>query len=181
MAGNTDPITDERLAELDRLRAEATPGELQSRGYRLSHTANRRIDYSVEHVDEIGQIGTGPYQAIPFARVEDAKWHAAVHNAYPALRARLAEAEREREERRIQAGRAQEALRFLMNGLPANDAVWAAYGNADSARAWLAARDAQQRREGAAEWFAEHRDYNLSAMEQMEKFTQAAKRLRESD
>ena len=26
---------------------------------------------------------------------------------------------------------------------------------------------------------AEHRDYNLSAMEQMEKFTQAAKRLRE--
>lgn len=32
------------------------------------------------------------------------------------------------------------------------DAVWAAYGNEDSARAWLAARDAQQRREGAAEW-----------------------------
>ena len=58
--------------------------------------------------------------------------------------------EGERDERVTMAARAQEALRYVMNGLPTNDAVWAAYGNADSARAWLAARDAQQRREGAA-------------------------------
>lgn len=68
------------------------------------------------------------------------------------LNARLEAAERERDERTTMAARAQEALRYVMNGLPTNDAVWSAYGNADSARAWLAARDAQQRREGAAEW-----------------------------
>ncbi|MFN8941559.1 MAG: hypothetical protein ACK5ZJ_17645 [Acidobacteriota bacterium] len=52
------------------------------------------------------------------------------------------EAKAEAEERRTMAARAQEALRYVMNGLPTNDAVWAAYGNADSARAWLAERDA---------------------------------------
>jgi len=30
--------------------------------------------------------------------------------------------------------------------------VWSAYGNAASARAAIVVRDAQQRREGAAEW-----------------------------
>lgn len=104
MTQNT-PIPDAALAELDRLHAAATPGELQARGFRLSHTANRRIDFSVEHLDEIGQLGTGPYQAIPFARREDAEWHAALHNAYLPLRqrltdaeSRLAEAERDRDE-----------------------------------------------------------------------------------
>lgn len=60
-------------------------------------------------------------------------------------------AKAEAEIRTTMAARAQEALRYLMNGLPANDTVWAAYGNADSARAWLAERLAQQRREAAAE------------------------------
>jgi|688.fasta_scaffold03352_8 hypothetical protein len=52
-------------------------------------------------------------------------------------------AKAEAEDRRTMAARAQEALRYVMNGLPTNDAVWAAYGNADSARAWLAERDAK--------------------------------------
>lgn len=67
------------------------------------------------------------------------------------LRDRLEEAERERDERAVMAARAQEAMRYLLNGLPADDAVWAAYGNADSARAWLAARDARMKALGAAE------------------------------
>jgi len=77
---------------------------------------------------------------------------AAIHNIFPALLARLEAAEAERDERVTMAARAQEALRYVLNGLPATDAVWAAYGNADSARAWLTARDARMKREGAAEW-----------------------------
>ena len=71
-----------------------------------------------------------------------------------ALKARIAELEGERdaakaeaEERATMAARAQEALRYVLNGLPANDAVWAAYGNADSARAWLAERDAKDQKD----------------------------------
>ena len=82
----------------------------------------------------------------------DARWLAAIHNSFPAILEYVRELERERDERITMAARAQEALRYLMNGLPADDAVWAAYGNADSARAWLSARDARLKREGAAEW-----------------------------
>ena len=77
-----------------------------------------------------------------------------IEQKFERLRERLALVEAERdaaraevEDRKAEAARAQEALRYVMNGLPANDAVWAAYGNADSARAWLA----QQRREAAAD------------------------------
>jgi hypothetical protein len=70
----------------------------------------------------------------------------------PFLFAALDQARAERDERTLVASRAQEALRYVLNGLPATDAVWAAYGNADSARAWLAARDNCMRALGAAEW-----------------------------
>lgn len=83
---------------------------------------------------------------------EEIVFYEATFNAFGPIIARLEAAERERDERTTMAARAQEALRYVMNGLPATDTVWAAYGNADSARAWLAARDDQQRREGAAEW-----------------------------
>ena len=73
-------------------------------------------------------------------------------NAFPDLIAALEAAQAERDERTTMAARAQEAMRYLLNGLPATDAIWAAYGNADSARAWLAARDARMKAEGAAEW-----------------------------
>lgn len=101
----TDILTDEQIAELERLHGAATPGELRGHGHYLSHVKNKRIDYTVEHLDEIGQIvkhypgGTyfSPYQAIPFARREDSMWLAAIHNAFPALLRRLREAERERD------------------------------------------------------------------------------------
>lgn len=114
-----------------------------------------------------------------------------IYAAFPALLARLEAAERDREERLTMAARAQEALRYVMNGLPTTDAVWAAYGNADSARAWLAARDAQQRREGAVEAFNEMRRQAEEVGQQSglaekmckifadECIEQAAKRLRE--
>ena len=73
-----------------------------------------------------------------------------LRRGWQACEARLATVEAERDAARAEAearttiaARAQEALRYLMNGLPTNDAVWAAYGNADSARAWLADRDSQ--------------------------------------
>lgn len=92
------------LDALDALHAAATPGKLRGIGQYLSHEGNTRIEYTVEHLDELGQETYfsyyGPYQAIPFARSEDAEWHAALHNAYPAiaaelraLRARVAELE----------------------------------------------------------------------------------------
>jgi hypothetical protein len=74
---------------------------------------------------------------------------ATIGDAFPAILEYVRGLKAERDERVTMAARAQEALRYVMNGLPATDAVWAAYGNADSTRAWLAARDAQQRREGA--------------------------------
>ena len=80
------------LDALDKTYAAATPGELRGVGYRLSHVNNTRIEYDVRHIDEIGEPGYGqPYQAIPFARYQDAQWHAAIHNAYPALAAELRE------------------------------------------------------------------------------------------
>lgn len=80
------------LEKLDALHAAATPGELQSAGHRLSHSKNTSIHLSIEHIDEIGQPRYWtPYQAIPFARQEDATWHAALHNAYPALSKELRE------------------------------------------------------------------------------------------
>lgn len=172
MPENNTPLPDAALAELDRLYAAATPGEWQFAMYckpdgteiktvedvaetlafagRISPRAEL-FGVSVDDGKDICMTGNGPTSHV------NADSIAALHNAYPALRQRLADAERERNERVTMAARAQEAMRYMMNGLPANDAVWAAYGNADSARAWLAARDARMKREGAVEAFNEMR------------------------
>ena len=116
---------------------------------------------------------------------------AALHNAFPSVLARLEAAEREREEARkendfMRLRLAESDKSCVYCALPKADMGACASGFPGCARAddlfhcdELTRRDAQQRREGAAEWFDNHRDYNLSAIEQMEKFTQAAKRLRE--
>jgi len=116
--------------ELRALHAAATPGELQAVGYRLSHVKNRNIDFTVEHLDEIGQIGTGPYQAIPFARREDAAWLAAAHNNLIRIVDRLERAELERD-----------AMAHAL------DVSGFDLGNAQS---WLDARDKRMQALGAA-------------------------------
>ena len=139
------PTTDAELAEVRRLREVAKLGPMVS-----VHI----ISSGYEHCANLCTRLDGHKSDYPVAMMQ-AEWAdvlAALHNAFPGLLARLEAAERERDERMTMAARAQEALRYVMNGLPVNDAVWSAYGNADSARAWLAARDARNRREGAAEW-----------------------------
>jgi hypothetical protein len=119
---HVEPIPDDELKRLDALHAASQPGQ-----WRWSENRQAWEDMLVE--------------------------------SYPALRERLRLAEEESErlkaasaERTTMAARAQEAMRYLLNGLPANDAIWAAYGNADSARAWLADRDAKMKALGAAEY-----------------------------
>ena len=149
MKSTVEPITDAELAEVKRLHAAAYVVE----------------PWTVE-IEEYGNSGmvtiTGLERILldtDWADPEDfgvdqdrAHWIAGITNSFLPILARLEAAERELDERTTMAARAQEALRYVMNGLPTTDAVWAAYGNADSARAWLAARDSQQRREGAAKW-----------------------------
>lgn len=138
-----NPIPDAELAEVKRLVAAATPGKMSVDRY---HTL---LDKDGKHVLFTGiqtPMTSGERQDQARANMAE---YAALHNAFGPILARLEAAERERDERTTMAARAQEALRYVMNGLPTNDAVWAAYGNSDSARAWLAARDAKQRREGA--------------------------------
>jgi cell division septum initiation protein DivIVA len=84
-------------------------------------------------------------------------WPADIHNAYPAIAAELREARQEIAELRAElnertmiAARAQESLRLAMAGVADRGAVWAAYGNADSARSWLDARDRRMKAKGAA-------------------------------
>lgn len=140
-----NPITDAELAEVKRLIAVAKLGPMVS-----VHITTPRY----EHCANLCTRLEGHKSDYPVAMMQ-AEWAdviAATFNAFGPVLARLEAAERERDERTTMAARAQEALRYVMNGLPTTDAVWAAYGNADSARAWLAARDAQQRHEGAAEW-----------------------------
>lgn len=140
-------INDLDLDELKKLHAAATQGDWESTTY------SNYAGWSVWAPNGSGCIAerwypVGTEDEIP----RNDLWIAASHNAFPALIKRLEAAEAERDERVTMAARAQEALRYVLNGLPATDAVWAAYGNADSARAWLTARDARMKREGAAEW-----------------------------
>ena len=99
---------------------------------------------------------------------------------HDAMQAERDAARGEAADRTTMAARAQEALRHVMNGLPCDDSVWAAYGNADSARVWLAKRDEQHQaalltaqsgearavealrrcHEGAARQLAEPRDHD---------------------
>ena len=135
----------EKLKELALLHESANLSDLSS-----THIIN-------EGYTHLANLTTAPDKPcfVVMNRKEVMDWFAAIHNAFPDLLAYVRELEAEREERVTMAARAQEALRYVMNGLPATDAVWAAYGNSDSARAWLAARDAQQRREGVIEYLSQ--------------------------
>jgi hypothetical protein len=176
-----NPITDAELAEVKRRHAAATPGKLRAVGYRLSHEANREIHQTVFHLDEIGQIGTGPYQAIPFARREDAEWHAALHNAFPGLLARLEAADIELQGWRHERAMTLTAFAHVRDG---GDAALIGHPNGsvfgDALRDMIAARDAQQRREGVLEGL-NMAGIILSANDDPEvAIKQAAKRLRKT-
>ena len=162
-------MTDEKIAELKRLWEAATPGEW----------ASKRCGTKDEIWSDRGQIADlwlSPFGSVAVDANSDLI--AALHNAFPDLIAALEAAQAERDERTTMAARAQEAMRYLLNGLPATDAIWAAYGNADSARAWLAARDARLKAEGAAEWLECHRNDDWLAVDQRERFDREAAELR---
>lgn len=161
------PLSDAELAEVKRLVAAATPGEW-------------RMFYGGEPL----LIGSSGERVADMEYPRDAEAVIALHNAFPALLARLEAAEREQQRVHELANRLLDANNGLIDTIrkldPESLCDWHdGMGGDEYLQRWLADRDAQQRREGAAEWFAAHRDYNLSAMEQMEKFTQAAKQLRE--
>lgn len=156
-------LTAEKIAELKRLWDIANLGSLEV-------TSDCDDDWAI--VDHRGEC----QGVISF--LSTAIYYAALHNAFPDLIAALEAAQAERDERTTMAARAQEAMRYLLNGLPATDAIWAAYGNADSARAWLAARDARLKAEGAAEWLECHRNDDWLAVDQRERFEQEAAELR---
>lgn len=193
------PIPDAELAEVRRMHAAATDGEWRGTYYcKPDGTEIKTVDDVVETLAYSGRIS--PLTELFGVSIEDGKdicmtgngptsqanagFIAVLHNSFGPLLARLEAAERERDERMTMAARAQEALRYVMNGLPANDAVWAAYGNADSARAWLAARDAQQLRAGAAkalDEFAGQMDTTWTWKQINTKLKKEAKRIREGE
>lgn len=142
-------LTAEKIAELKRLWAAAGIDEL--------HHEDTTVFSLVDGMKDVwfGISVKGNHARHNARRVVIAEYFAALSNAFPDLIAALEAATAERDERTTIAARAQEAMRYLLNGLPATDSIWAAYGNADSARAWLAARDARMKNEGAAE--ATHR------------------------
>jgi hypothetical protein len=134
-------LATERCIEeaIEKLRARIA--ELEAQLEELQHTRKVERDAGLLMVHEANKERDA-------ARALAKEWEAKAMDAanHPVVQVLLQErdaAKAEAEERRTMAARAQEALRHLMNGLPTNDAVWAAYGNADSARAWLAERDAK--------------------------------------
>ena len=163
-------MTAEKIAELKRLWAAETPGEW----------VGELHDLHDGFIDDKGyvRLETPVSEMVGYAKVQDVVFAAEIYNAFPSLIAALEAATAELDQRTTMAARAQEAMRYLLNGLPATDAIWAAYGNADSARAWLAARDARLKAEGAAEWLECHRNDDWLAVDQRERFDREAAELR---
>ena len=118
------------LQELKRLHAAATKG--------------------VRKVSLVGYIdahrGKKIKQVARYEKRADAKWSIAIHNAFPAILPRLERAEAERDE-------LEEAFANAEGITPDGELGPTKHNMA----AWLAARDAQQRREGAIEAFNEMR------------------------
>jgi len=133
------------LDELARLHAAATPGDMSVDRY---HTL---LDKDGKHVLFTGiqtPMTSGERQDQARANMAE---YAALHNAFPGLLARLEAAERERDTATDdEAGHWIGIIRSLD---PENLCdVFDGLGFEENLRQWLAARDAQQRREGAAEW-----------------------------
>ena len=165
MPDNT-PLTDAALAELDRLREVAKLGPMVS-----VHI----VSPGYEHCANLCTRLDGHKSDYPMAMMQ-AEWAdvlAAEHNAYPALRQRLAEAERERDTAKAEVARQwitlTEIAELVEDDADCDDSEEGIANRpnlamqvqmmADKATqcnpqayAWLAARDASMKREGAAEW-----------------------------
>lgn len=153
MPENSITIPDAALAELDRLHAAATPGEWKfgsSKGGRWQVHANGQQVAMVWHTTAHPASSTGAYIA-------------ALHNAYPALRqrlndaeSRLAEARKENDFMRLRLAESDKDCVYC--DLPKAEMGRCASGFPGCARsddlfhcAELTRRDAKQRREGAIE------------------------------
>lgn len=174
-----EPLPDAALAELDRLHAAATPGEWRPEvpawnkhrrncKTAISSPTGTVLNTITPKVPRDGVIGYRPP-----GECKIAQYISALHNAYPALRqrlldaeSRLAEAERERDELRAKNAAKEDLIRewarYVHTPTGERDTTVAERfwkdiearffgGEFDSLR-WLTDRDAQQRREGAAEW-----------------------------
>lgn len=187
------PISDAELAELKRLQAAAIIGTVNVDGSTV---------YSLENGCNDVWFGVnvkGNHQKHDQRRVTAAQYIAALHNAFPAILARLAEAERERDELECQVEELEaNAIEYekdctkALCGLARDlDYEWDGDGaTADELREFisgllsergiskaLADRDAQQRREGSAEWLETNAATRVMTREWM---IEAAKRLREA-
>lgn len=159
-----NPITDAELAEVKRLHAAATPGEWQAQTY------SNYAGWSVWAPDGAGCIAerwypTGTQDEIP----RNDLWIVASHNAFGPLIARLEAAERERDELREELAYIKQQLEWVEeNGDTYQKSALMDFirrtihgiSHTAAMKEALAARDAQQRREGAAAendyWADEH-------------------------
>ena len=133
------PIPDAELAEVKRLHAAATPGEW-------------RMFYGGEPL----LIGSSGERVADMEYPRDAEAVTALRNAFGPLIARLEAAEREQQRVHELANRLLDANNGLIDTIRKLDPEalcdWHdSIGGDEYLQRWLAARDAQHRREGAAE------------------------------
>lgn len=148
---NNTPITDAELVELKRLHAAATPGEMSVDRY---HTL---LDADGKYVLFTGiqiPMTSGPRQDQARANMAE---YAALHNAFGPILARLEAAEREQQRVHELANRLLDANNRLIDTIRKLDPEalcdWHdSIGGDEYLQRWLAARDAQQRREGVIEY-----------------------------
>lgn len=139
MLTKNTPITDAELADVKRLHAAATPGEW-------------RMFYGGEPL----LIGSSGERVADMEYPRDAEAVTALRNAFGPLIARLEAAEREQQRVHELANRLLDANNGLIDTIRKLDPEalcdWHdSIGGDEYLQRWLAARDAQQRREGAAE------------------------------
>ena len=164
------PIPDAELAEVKRLHAAATPGEW-------------RMFYGGEPL----LIGSSGERVADMEYPRDAEAVTALRNAFGPLIARLEAAEREQQRVHELANRLLDANNGLIDTIRKLDPEalcdWHdSIGGDEYLQRWLAARDAQQRNDGAAKGIEQAREM-LSMAESGEEADEmmraAAKRLRE--
>ena len=132
-------LTAEKIAELKRLWAAATPGEW----------VGELHDLHDGFIDDKGyvRLETPVSEMVGYAKVQDVAFAAEIHNAFPDLISALEAAETEADS---EAGHWIEIIRRLD---PENLCdVFDGLGVEENLRQWLAARDARLKNEGAAEW-----------------------------
>jgi len=176
-----NPITDAELAEVKRLVAAATPGKMSVDRY---HTL---LDKDGKHVLFTGiqtPMTSGERQDQARANMAE---YAALHNAFGPILARLEAAEREHQRVHYIANRLLDANSGLIDTIRKLDhealCDWHdGIGSDEYLQQWLADRDAQQWRIGAAQGTEQARDMLSmaeSGEEADEMMRDAAKRLRE--